>query len=98
MVFRCSVEGCNNEGKKGSGISLFRIPFEDDKRNEAKERRQRCIDFVATSKKWSVLLPTKSARVCSDHFLEADFERRYDLLPTAIKKLKTDDKDIGSCT
>ena len=36
LIFFCSVEGC---GKKGSGITLFKIPFENDTYTERGHRK-----------------------------------------------------------
>ena len=95
MVFRCSVEGCKSEG---SGITLFKIPFENDSRSEAIERRQVWIDFVVSSKKWAAdWQPTKSTRVCCQHFNDEDFERRFDMLGSYnIKKLRTDHVGVAA--
>ena len=76
MVFRCSVEGYNHEGKNVRSITLVRKPFEDDQRSGAKERRQRSVNFCGYELAKSVWRPSKSDRVCSVHFLESDLERR----------------------
>lgn len=92
MPLHCSVEGCSSQGTKG--VSLFQIPFENDQRSIAKERRKKWLDFISSSRPhgrsifWT---PLKSSRVCSEHFVKDDFERRFDLLGCySIKSLRKD--------
>jgi hypothetical protein len=75
MPNRCVVYGCSNEPNPEAGITLHPIPFTDDSRPEAKKRRKKWIECVARKRaKWT---PGKTASVCSVHFTDKDFERRF---------------------
>ena len=91
---QCVVAGCSNDPDPENGIFLHKIPFADDHRPVAKKRRKNWVDFVKTKRaKWE---PMSSSCVCSVHFKEADFERRF---PTGnetyrVLRLKTDETGI----
>lgn len=79
MPHRCVVFGCSNctDGKKG--IALHKIPFFEDDRPLAKERRKLWVQFVKKKKaKWE---PTQNSHMCLAHFKPEDFVRRFSLLP-----------------
>ena len=89
---RCVVGGCSNTASLGNCIALHNIPFYGDTRPEAKKRRKRWIDFVKMKRgKWE---PSKSSVICSSHFQQNDFERRFNFLPgqsLQFPKLKMDE-------
>ena len=94
MLSRCVAGGCSNTPDPENGIFLHKIPFADDHRPVAKKRRKNWVDFVKTKRaKWE---PMSSSCVCSVHFKDADFERRF---PTGnetyrVLRLKTDETGI----
>ena len=66
---------CLNVNYPPNGISLYRIPFWNDERPEAKKRRRQWISFVSRKRtKWN---PSKSSVVCSAHFSSNDFVRKF---------------------
>ena len=89
MPDRCVVYGCGNINDKGSkekGISLHRIPFWEDERPEAKRRRKRWVDFV--QRKRANFVPSQYSAVCSDHFREEDFLRKFTALLGPTERLQ----------
>ena len=85
-MFRCSVEGCGRETKK-DGVTLFRVPFEEDDGEVQQNRRQQWISFIAEGK-FAGWKPSKSTRVCSLHFASDAFEDRF--IADKAKKLESD--------
>ncbi|KAI5702920.1 hypothetical protein M8J75_005585 [Diaphorina citri] len=65
MVF-CSAYGCSNSSAKGKnpGVTFHKFPLDP-------ERRALWVHAVRR-KDWS---PSHTARLCSDHFKEEDFDR-----------------------
>ena len=79
MPESCVVFGCNNERDEESGISLHPIPYLDDSRTEAKKRRDRWIKWVQLHRAdWTA---TPYSLICSEHFRNEDFARRFMKLP-----------------
>ena len=75
MPKRCIVAGCGNVGDKEKGLSLHIIPYSGDKRNEARKRRKKWVDFVKLKRaKWQ---PSQYSIICSEHFKPDDFSRRF---------------------
>ena len=75
----CVVFGCSNEASRAKGITLFKIPYLNDERPEAKRRRKLWINFVMrTRDKWR---PTEKSSICCKHFTEDNFEWRFSSLP-----------------
>ena len=92
MPDRCAVFGCSNHSNSEKGISLHRIPFWNDEHVEAKRRRKRWMNFVATKRaKWT---PTKLSVVCSQHFKEEDYDKYVVEIPGTKKYTARLKKDI----
>ena len=80
---RCVVFGCNNTASSEKGISLYRIPYWCDNRNEVKSRRKKWLDFVRHKRdQWN---PSCSSVICSVHFTEDCFEYGSD----TVERYKT---------
>ena len=72
MPERCVVYGCNNTSSSKKGISLYHIPYWEDNRPVAKDRRKKWLDFIRRKRdKWT---PSFGSVVCSEHFTEDSFE------------------------
>lgn len=80
---RCAVAVCSNTEKK-SGISLFRFPA--SKPSVLAVWKQRC----GRKGKFNV----KNARICSEHFLDSDYDPSFrvkaSLMPNVKPWLKED--------
>ena len=91
MPSRCVVFWCSNTPDLEQGIALQRLPYADDLRPVAVERRRHWIHFVKRkSAKWE---PSNTSCVCSKHFNPNDFVSRV-CLPgqeKTIPWLKKDD-------
>ena len=75
MPYKCAVYGCSNVSNRQNNISVFRIPFFNDDRAEAKKRRKRWVDIDnLTRDKW---VPTSHSGVCSEHFTPESYEQRF---------------------
>ena len=98
MPGRCVVGGCSVFPDVQNGLVLHAIPFLNDERPEAKKRRKKWVDFVKQKRaKWE---PTPSSSICSRHFTEDDYMRRFTFVDEVSKKpimprLKRD--EIGVC-
>ena len=97
MPNRCIVFGCSNEPNLKEGVALHAIPFANDDRPEAKKRKKRWVDFVQKKmRKWT---PGSTSSICSDHFTEDDFVRKFSLLPDqkkpVIPRLKRDEFGVS---
>lgn len=93
MPERCVVYGCNNTASTTKGIYLYRIPYFDDTRSEAKSRRKKWVSFIQRKRdKWQ---PSVSSVVCSQHFTEDCFEYGSDTVEKyKFPKLKRDEIGI----
>ena len=93
MPERCVVYGCNNTASTTKGISLYRIPYFDDTRPEAKSRRKKWASFIQRKRdKWQ---PSASSVVCSQHFTEDCFEYGSDTVEKyKVPKLTRDEIGI----
>ncbi len=94
----CVVFGCSNIACTKNRVSLFKIPFRNDDRPEAKRRRKLWVNFVTrTRKKWK---PGTNSSICSAHFTEESFQRRFNTLPgmsgTYVPMLMRDDFGINA--
>ena len=86
MPNRCVVYGCSNEPNVEKGIVLHCIPFANDERQEAWKRRKKWIDFVQRKRlKWT---PGTTSSICSQHFKEDDFQRKFFVLASEEKNVK----------
>ena len=86
MPNRCVGYGCSNEPNLEKGIVLHCIPFADDERQEARKRRKNWIDFVQRKRlKWT---PGTTSPICSQHFKEDDFQRKFFVLASEEKNMK----------
>ena len=86
MPNRCVVYGCSNEPNLEKGIVLHCIPFADDERQEARKIRKNWIDFVQRKRlKWT---PGTTSSICSQHFKEDDFQRKFFVLASEEKNMK----------
>ena len=70
MVLTCCVVGCKNRGGRDKGVSFYHIPAVLSHQGEqtlelSSKRRQEWIARIKR-KEW---VPSKFARVCSDHFV-----------------------------
>ena len=84
MPGRCVVAGCSIFPDVQNGIILHTIPFFNDDRPEAKERRKKWVDFIKQKRaKWE---PTRNSSVCSKHFTEDDYMRRFKFIDEVTKK------------
>ncbi|XP_076110383.1 uncharacterized protein LOC143079094 isoform X1 [Mytilus galloprovincialis] len=68
MVY-CAAYGCNNEAKKGTGISFFRFPTDV-------QLRKAWIHFC---RRWN-FVPGPNHRLCSAHFSKQSFTKDPDLM------------------
>ena len=98
MPERCVVYGCSNVADRERGLSLHRIPFWNDERPEAKERKEKWIDFVRKHRaEW---IPSRQSVICSKHFLAEHFDRMFLSLPgfskQFIPRLKRDEIGINA--
>jgi len=92
------VYGCSNVADRERGLSLHRIPFWNDERPEAKERKEKWIDFVRKHRaEW---IPSRQSVICSRHFLAEHFDRMFLSLPgfskQFIPRLKRDEIGINA--
>ena len=84
MPGRCVVGGCSAFPDVQNGLILHAIPFLNDERPEARKRRKKWIDFVKQKRdKWE---PTRNSSVCSRHFTENDYVRRFSFVDEVTKK------------
>ena len=62
------------------GITLFKIPYQNDEQSEAKFRKRKLwINFMTRiCDKWR---PTENSSICCAHFIEDNFLQRFSLLP-----------------
>ncbi|XP_073256636.1 uncharacterized protein [Porites lutea] len=91
MVEKCVVFGCSNSRNVERGISMHKIPSDNDPRPEVLRRRQRWIKFVnETRKHWT---PGKTSSICSVHFKPEDFTRPFQ---SNLKRLLKED-EFGVC-
>ncbi|XP_078363789.1 uncharacterized protein LOC144648008 [Oculina patagonica] len=94
MPGRCVVGGCSSVPDVKNGIVLHAIPFLGDERAEAKKRRKKWVDFVKEKRaKWN---PTPNSSICSKHFTEDAYMRRFTFADSLSNKpimprLKRDD-------
>ena len=98
MPERCVVYGCSNVADREKGLSLHRIPFWDDERPEAKERKEKWIGFVRKNRaEW---IPSRQSVICSRHFLPEEYDRIFLSLPGLSKpytpRLKRDEIGINA--
>ena len=84
MPDRCVVGGCSAFPDVKKGIILHAIPILNDERPEAKKRRKKWVDFVKQKRAWWE--PTRNSSVCSKHFTENDFVRRFTFVDEVAKK------------
>ena len=84
MLGKCVVGGCSAFPDVQNGLILHAIPFLNDERPEARKRRKKWIDFVKQKRdKWE---PTRNSSVCSRHFTENDYVRRFSFVNEVTKK------------
>ncbi|XP_022182697.1 THAP domain-containing protein 1-like [Myzus persicae] len=82
MVVSCSVSGCVNRRQKGSNVHFFSFPLKNPERNQ--------LWITAIRRKGFV--PTKNSCICSEHFVQSD----YDLKPGGSYKLYLKETAIPS--
>lgn len=71
MLDRCVLYGCNNKASLTKCISLYRIPYWDNERQEAK-RRKKWLDYILRKRvQWK---PSLSSVVCFEHSKESYFD------------------------
>ena len=94
MPFYCVAANCKSKSSLKDGISLHNIPYYNDERPESKRRRKIWVNFISAKR---VFVPSKTSKVCSEHFKPEDYERRFFSLPGLDKpnypKLRTDELD-----
>ena len=91
MVEKCVVFGCSNSRNVEKGISMHKIPSDNDPRPEVRRRRQRWIKFMnETRKHWT---PGKTSSICSVHFKPEDFTRPFQ---SNLKRVLRED-EFGVC-
>ena len=84
MPGRCVVGGCSAFPDVQKGLILHAIPFPNDERPEARKRRKKWVDFVKQKRaKWE---PTRNSSVCSKHFTEEDYIRRFTFVDELTNK------------
>lgn len=84
MPGRCVVGGCSAFPDVQKGLILHAIPFLDDERPEARKRRKKWVDFVKQKRaKWE---PTRNSSICSRHFTEDDYIRRFSFVDEVTNK------------
>ena len=98
MPGRCVAGGCSAFPEVEKGIVLHALPFYNDDRAESRKRRKKWVDFVKQKRaKWE---PTRNSSLCSRHFTEDDFMRRFTFADEAsnkpiIPRLKQDELGIN---
>ena len=97
MPNRCVVGKCHSTPNPGEGIFVYTIPFFGVDRPEEKKRRKKWVDFVNVKRK--DFTPTKGSCICSKHFKQEDFTKRFALLPGLEKPniLRLLRDDVGYC-
>ena len=91
MVEKCVVFGCSNSRNVEKGISMHKIPSDNDPRPKVRRRRKRWIKFVnETHKHWT---PGKTSSTCSVHSKPEDFTRPFH---SNLKRLLRED-ECGVC-
>ena len=98
MPGRCVAGGCSAFPDVEKGLVLHGIPFYNDDRPEARKRRKKWVDFV--KQKWAKWEPTRNSSLCSRHFTEDDFIRRFTFADETsgkpiIPRLKRDEFGIN---
>lgn len=98
MPGRCVAGGCSAFPDVEQGLVLHAIPFYNDDRPEARKRRKKWVDFV--KQKWAKWEPTRNSSLCSRHFTEDDFIRRFTFAEETsgkpiIPRLKRDELGIN---
>jgi len=84
MPGRCVVGGCSAFPDVQKGLILHAIPFLDDECPEARKRRKKWVDFVKQKRaKWE---PTRNSSICSRHFTEDDYIRRFSFVDEVTNK------------
>ena len=97
MPGRCVAAGCSTFADVKKGLILHAIPFFNDERPEAKKRRKKWVDFVKQKRaKWE---PTRNSSICSRHFTQDQFIRRFSFADEVTKnpilpRLKRDEIGI----
>ena len=98
MPGRCVVGGCSAFPDVQNGLILHAILFLNDERPEARKRRKKWIDFLKQKRaKWE---PIRSSSICSKHFTENDYVRRFNFVDEVTKnpimpRLKRDEIGIS---
>ena len=98
MPGRCVAGGCSAFPDVEKGLVLHAIPFYNDDRPEARKHRKKWVDFVKQKRaKWE---PTRNSSLCSRHFTEDDFIRRFTFADETsgkpiIPRLKRDELGIN---
>ena len=99
MPGRCVAGGCSAFPDVERGLVLHAIPFYNGDRPEARKRRKKWVDFVKQKRaKWE---PTRNSSLCSRHFTEDDFIRRFTFADETsgkpiIPRLKRDELGINA--
>ena len=84
MPGRCVVGGCSAFPDVQKGLILHAIPFLNDEHPEARKRRKKWVDFVKQKRaKWE---PTRNSSICSKHFTEEDYIRRFTFVDELTNK------------
>ena len=75
MPHRCVCGNCGTIKDDSRNISLHTIPFYGDEGAEEIRRQKRWVDFVKQKRaRWE---PSKTSKVCSEHFKDEDFMRQF---------------------
>ena len=76
--------GCSIAPDVQNGIILHTILFFNDDRPEARKRRKKWVDFI--KQKRATREPTRNSLVCSKHFTEDDYMRRFMFIDEVTKR------------
>ena len=76
--------GCSIAPDVQNGIILHTILFFNDDRPEARKRRKKWVDFIKQKRATREL--TRNSLVCSKHFTEDDYRRRFMFIDEVTKR------------
>ncbi|CAL8074647.1 unnamed protein product [Orchesella dallaii] len=79
MPYCCAVAECKNTKKQGDNLSFHRFPLNDKERSKSWATKCKRADKINVS----------NARICSDHFTDADYMRDFqnELLGLPVRKI-----------
>eukprot|EP00794_Sanderia_malayensis_P020884 gene20884-biopygen15402 len=87
MPSRCVLPGCANKSDKSKSIGLHKIPFYEDDRPEAVERRQRWVDFIASelADEWNLSKETAMIKDLEKEFIQPSTSQAHKRAGNEVK-------------